>query len=85
MSKFGAIMAKYKVLTGIDYPPNRRAEAGDVVDDLPSKSIKWLRESGCIEPFDPSTPDPEPEPEPEPEPVVEETPVAEVEPEGDDQ
>ena len=42
-------MPKYKVLVGIDYPPNRRAEIGDIVEDIPSKSIKWLREQGIIE------------------------------------
>lgn len=45
-------MPKYKVLVGLDYPPNRRAEAGSVVDDLPSKSVKWLREQGLIEVLD---------------------------------
>lgn len=45
-------MPKYKVLVGLDYPPDKRAEAGDVVDDLPGKSIKWLREAGLIEPAD---------------------------------
>ena len=33
---------EYKVLVGIDYPPNKRAEAGDVVSDLPKESISWL-------------------------------------------
>lgn len=42
-------MAKYLAKVGLDYPPNKRAEAGDVIDDLPSKSIKWLREQGLIE------------------------------------
>lgn len=44
-------MAKieYKVLAGIDYPPNKRAEAGDYVSDLPKDSIPWLLESGVIE------------------------------------
>ena len=42
-------MAKYRVLQGIDYPPNKRAEKGDVVDDLPAASIKWLTEIGAIE------------------------------------
>lgn len=44
-------MAKndYKVLQGIDYPPNKRAEAGQVVSDLPKDSIPWLLESGVIE------------------------------------
>jgi hypothetical protein len=45
-------MAKYRVTTGLDYPPNKRAEAGDVVSDLPPKSIKWLREQGLIEQVD---------------------------------
>lgn len=39
----------YRVLTGLSYPPDRRAEAGDIVDDLPSKSIKWLLVKGHIE------------------------------------
>ena len=42
-------MAKYRVLQGIDYPPNKRAEIGDVVEDLPATSIKWLLDSGAIE------------------------------------
>lgn len=45
-------MASYRVLTGIDYPPNKRAEAGDIVDDLPGKSIKWLVACGAIEKAD---------------------------------
>ena len=39
----------YRVLAGIDYPPNKRAEAGDVVDDLAPQSIKWLLKAGIIE------------------------------------
>ena len=66
-------MAKYRVLQGIDYPPNKRAEIGDVVEDLPATSIKWLLESGAIE--DSSKPAKKIE-ETKPEPVVE-TPVAE--------
>jgi hypothetical protein len=46
---WGDLVASYRVLTGIDYPPGRRAEAGDVVDDIPGKSIKWLVECGAIE------------------------------------
>ena len=42
-------MPKYRVLQGIDFPPDRRVEAGEVVDDLPPKAIKWLREQGLIE------------------------------------
>jgi hypothetical protein len=45
-------MAKYRVLVGLDYPPAKRAEPGDIVTDLPGKSLKWLRESGLIEPAD---------------------------------
>lgn len=48
-------MPKYKVLKGIDYPPNKRAEVGDVVEDLPSQSIKWLREQGIVELVDQKT------------------------------
>lgn len=42
-------MAKYRVLQGIDYPPNKRAEIGAVVEDLPAASVKWLLEVGAIE------------------------------------
>lgn len=42
-------MATYKVLVGIDYPPNKRAEIGAVVSDIPSGSIKWLLEQEIIE------------------------------------
>lgn len=39
----------YRVLVGIDYPPHKRAEVGDVVDDIPSGSVEWLLEQGVIE------------------------------------
>lgn len=44
-------MAKtqYKVLQGIDYPPKKRAEAGETVDDIPASAISWLIELGAIE------------------------------------
>jgi hypothetical protein len=61
-------MAQYRALVGIDYPPNKRAEAGDVVTDLPGDAIKWLLEDGLIE--DASKPTKKVET-----PVVEETPV----------
>ena len=65
-------MAKYRVLQGIDYPPNKRAEIGDVVEDLPATSIKWLLESGAIEDSSkPAKKVEEPKPEPIVEPVVE--------------
>ena len=38
----------YEVLAGIDYPPNKRAEAGDQVSDLPESAIPWLLSSGII-------------------------------------
>ena len=43
-------MAKYKILQGI-VVPNGRFEAGEELTDseIPSKAIKWLRESGIIE------------------------------------
>jgi hypothetical protein len=42
-------MAQYRALVGIDYPPNKRAEAGDLVSDLPGDVIKWLLADGLIE------------------------------------
>ena len=63
-------MTQYRVLQGIDYPPNKRAEAGDVVNDLPASSVKWLLEVGAIE--DASKPKSEPKVEIVAEPIVEE-------------
>jgi hypothetical protein len=45
-------MTQYRVLVGIDYPPNKRAEAGTLVSDIPEKSAKWLIDQGLIEPAD---------------------------------
>ena len=45
-------MAQYRVLVGLDYPPARRAEPGDVVDDIPGKSVRWLVSQGLIERVD---------------------------------
>ncbi len=44
-------MPKYLVKQGLDYG-NRRVEAGEVVEDIPAKSVTWLKEQGIIEPFD---------------------------------
>jgi hypothetical protein len=44
-------MAKYRVLVGVEYA-TRRAEPNEIVDDIPAKSIKWLREQGLIEAVD---------------------------------
>jgi hypothetical protein len=44
---------KYRVVAGLDYPgkggKDKRAEPGDVVDDLPAKSVPWLLKQGAIE------------------------------------
>lgn len=61
-------MAQYRALVGIDYPPNKRVEAGEVVSDLPGDAIKWLLEDGLIE-------DTSKSPKKEKETVVEETPL----------
>lgn len=42
----------YRVLIGLSYPPDRRAEPGDVVDDIPAQSVKWLQRGGFIEGVD---------------------------------
>ena len=39
----------YRVLNGLSYPPDKRAEVGDIVDDLPATSLKWLITKGHIE------------------------------------
>lgn len=47
-------MARYRITggptgdAGLDYKATR-AEVGDVVEDIPRDSIKWLREQGYIE------------------------------------
>lgn len=41
-------MPQYKVNVGIDYA-GRRAEPGDIIDDLPTRSVKWLLEQGIVE------------------------------------
>lgn len=48
-------MAAYKVLVGLDYA-GKRAEAGAIVDDLPSRSIAWLTEQGMIQKADAEKP-----------------------------
>ena len=72
-------MTQYRALTGIDYPPDKRVEAGDMVSDLPEKSAKWLLDQGLIEPSDGKTPKAEPVIEIEP--IIEIEPVVEVTPE----
>ena len=53
-------MPQYRVLTGIDYPPDNRAEKNALVSDIPEKSAKWLLEQGLIELADGKTPKAEP-------------------------
>lgn len=47
--------SKYRVLTGMNYRPKGaknevRREPGEIIDDIPAKSIKWLLEQGHLEP-----------------------------------
>jgi len=58
-------MTQYRVLTGIDYPPDKRAESGTIVSDIPEKSAKWLLDQGLIETTDGKTKIVEPIIEPE--------------------
>lgn len=44
-----ATPTQYRVLVGLNYPPERRAEPGEVVQDLPKASVPWLLEQGYIE------------------------------------
>ena len=41
---------KYRALVRLSYPPGKYAEPGDVVSDLPPKSVKWLLAAGKVEP-----------------------------------
>lgn len=41
----------YRALVGLDYA-DRRVEPGDVVDDIPKKSLPWLLKQGHIEEAD---------------------------------
>lgn len=48
---------KYKVNVGVNYRPTpqsaeKRAEPGDVVDDVPAKSAKWLLADGVLAPIE---------------------------------
>lgn len=44
-------MASHKVLRGLTYGTHR-AEAGDVVSDIPASSVSWLTAQGLIEPIE---------------------------------
>jgi len=47
-------VARQRVLVGLNYPGSggkeKRAEPGDVVDDLPEKAVASLTKQGAIEP-----------------------------------
>lgn len=45
-------MTQYRAIVGIDYPPDKRVEAGETVSDLPEKSAIWLLNQGLIESID---------------------------------
>jgi hypothetical protein len=47
-------MANYRILVGINYA-GKRAESGDIVTDLPGRSIGWLLEQGIVEKADGKT------------------------------
>lgn len=66
-------MPKYLVNQGLNYL-DRRVEAGEIVDDIPAKSISWLKEQGIIELADGSA-KAKVEVKEEPAPVVEAAPV----------
>lgn len=68
-------MASYRAKVGIDYPPNKRVEAGEIVSDLPPQSVKWLLEMELIE--DSSKPAKKIEEPKVEEPVKAEEPIAE--------
>lgn len=54
--KATATSGPWRVLVGINYPPNdRRAEPDDVIDDLPAVSAGWMLAEGIIEPVTPVT------------------------------
>lgn len=55
----------YRALNGLSYPPDKRVEAGDIVNDLPPNSVKWLLARGHIEEMKGSIPLPEPVADPE--------------------
>ena len=66
-------MASYRILTGVEFgDPSKRYEAGDVANDIPTKSVSWLVEQGIIELADDSKKSKKAEPVVIEEPVVEE-------------
>lgn len=39
---------KYEVIVGLNYPPDQRAEPGEIRDDIPKESVPWLLSGGLI-------------------------------------
>lgn len=79
-----ATKIRYEVLHGLNWPKDgdprgRRAEIGEIVDDLVPSSIKWLLARGHIakhvEPDPVDVPDPAPDTSVEPEVVPDAPPV----------
>jgi hypothetical protein len=48
-------MTAHRVLRGISYE-GRRAEVGDIVTDIPAKSVAWMKAQGIIEPAEDTQP-----------------------------
>lgn len=47
-------MKKYRALVGLNYKPSpsqpeKRVEAGDEADDIPTKSLPWLLDQQLVE------------------------------------
>lgn len=40
---------EHRVLVGLNYPPNKRAEVGDIVADIPDFAVESLESMGAIE------------------------------------
>lgn len=66
-------MVKYRVLTGLSFG-SESVNAGEIVDNIPAKSIRWLREQGLIQLVDAKGVAVD-----EPEPVEETKPIAPTE------
>jgi hypothetical protein len=53
MPRARATSGPWKVLVGMNYPPNdRRAEPGEIVNDLPSSDVPWMLEQNLIGPVE---------------------------------
>lgn len=49
--KAKAAAARYRVVHGLDYD-GKRAEPGEIRDDIPAASVPWLLDGGHIEPVE---------------------------------